>query len=124
MKLMLSLVVAAVFALPSYAVVDPPVAWSNETVTLEASIPGWPYACEPDQVTAALTDQTIVITVVAPHAPQCSLGPPTVKTLIVTAAVGPLAPGIYQVRRKLVTGAIVQESFVRTLYVRDAAVPF
>ena len=123
MKLLLSLFAAAVFTLPSYAEVDPPVAWSNEKVTLRA-FTEWYSSCPPQSETTVVTGQTILITIVQSTLPQCFPTVPVVSGVTVTPTVGPLAPGVYDVRLRSVFGATPVERSVRTLIVRDADAAF
>lgn len=106
------------------AQIDPPFAWSNDVVTLNATV-SWPFTCPPDGVSAAVANNNaIIITVIGPDRPQCYGVQPVLSAQPVSATVGPLAPGVYEVRTRLIIGVSAYEDTVRTLYVRDASAPF
>lgn len=108
-----------VVALPLAAEVDPPVAWSGERITLAVSFE-WTFTCGPTNVSTSLSGQIILITVTPPTSPTCIPTQPVISRYTLYPSVGPLAPGVYEVR--LSTGG--SERLVRMLYVRDAEAPF
>lgn len=120
----MKLLIALLLVLPlAAAEIDPPVAWSNESVTLRATVP-WSFTCPPQSVSAAVAGRIITITVVAPQPAGCTPVQPVIGAWTVTAAVGPLAPGVYEVRTKVVAGANASDDLVRMLHVRDAEATF